>query len=357
MKMNKLLALTLGLALGLMICAFACAQEGESVGLSAIPEIPAELIAEIPAAYVEEPSAEPAQTPSIPVVLPAVENSQEFVPTLSSNYAYISGGTRLYKTAAKDKLLGTFAGTNPVRVIWQKDYYNETGDVEYSLYQAVFYANGQRVEGYFYASALGFLTLRDEAELLDGSDELKILTADFEFAADETPAPDYPCTNTNAVNLRKGPAKSEEKLAQLADGTHVDVIEAVTNAAGEVWLKVTAGGKTGYVMAGLVDGYSAPAGEDKQETEEPVQEERQIRVSASYDTDELQLGSRITLTAKLEGYDGKSYTCCWQYAAADKEGNIIGEWQNAQSSALSYSYTLSEENLLTAWRMCVTISE
>lgn len=357
MKMNKLLALTLGLALGLMICAFACAQEGESVGLSAIPEIPAELIAEIPAAYVEEPSAEPAQTPSIPVVLPAVENSQEFVPTLSSNYAYISGGTRLYKTAAKDKLLGSFAGTNPVRVIWQKDYYNETGDVEYSLYQAVFYANGQRVEGYFYASALGFLTLRDEAELLDGSDELKILTADFEFAADETPAPDYPCTNTNAVNLRKGPARSEEKLAQLADGTHVDVIEAVTNAAGEVWLKVTAGGKTGYVMASLVDGYSAPAGEDKQETEEPVQEERQIRVSASYDTDELQLGSRITLTAKLEGYDGQSYTCCWQYAAADKEGNIIGEWQNAQSSALSYSYTLSEENLLTAWRMCVTISE
>ena len=172
-----------------------------------------------------------------------------------------------------------------------------------------------------------------------------------------SPAPDYPCTNTNAVNLRKGPAKSEEKLAQLADGTHVDVIEAVTNAAGEVWLKVTAGGKTGYVMAGLVDGYSAPAGEDKQETEEPVQEERQIRVSASYDTDELQLGSRITLTAKLEGYDGQSYTCCWQYAAADKEGNIIGEWQNAQSSALSYSYTLSEENLLTAWRMCVTISE
>ena len=355
MKMNKLLALTLGLALGLMICAFACAQEGESVGLSAIPEIPAELIAEIPAAYVEEPSAEPAQTPSIPVVLLAVENSQEFVPTLSSNYAYISGGTRLYKTAAKDKLLGSFAGTNPVRVIWQKDYYNETGDVEYSLYQAVFYANGQRVEGYFYASALGFLTLRDEAELLDGSDELKILTADFEFAADEAPAPDYPCTNTNAVNLRKGPARSEEKLAQLADGTHVDVIEAVTNAAGEVWLKVTAGGKTGYVMAGLVDGYSAPAGEDKQEA--PVQEERQIRVSASYDTDELQLGSRITLTAKLKGYDGQSYTCCWQYAAADKEGNIIGEWQNAQSSALSYSYTLSEENLLTAWRMCVTISE
>ena len=348
MKMNKLLALTLGLALGLMICAFACAQEGESVGLSAIPEIPAELIAEIPAAYVEEPSAEPAQTPSIPVVLPAVENSQEFVPTLSSNYAYISGGTRLYKTAAKDKLLGTFAGTNPVRVIWQKDYYNETGDVEYSLYQAVFYANGQRVEGYFYASALGFLTLRDEAELLDGSDELKILTADFEFAADEAPAPDYPCTNTNAVNLRKGPAKSEEKLAQLADGTHVDVIEAVTNAAGEVWLKVTAGGKTGYVMAGLVDGYSAPA------EEQPV--ERTILVSFTCDTEALRLGSRVTLTATLVGYEGLNYTCCWQYAAADAQGNIIGPWKKA-GEGLSYTYTLQEDNLLTGWRMCVTIHE
>ena len=373
MKMNKLLALTLGLALGLMICAFACAQEGESVGLSAIPEIPAELIAEIPAAYVEEPSAEPAQTPSIPVVLPAVENSQEFVPTLSSNYAYISGGTRLYKTAAKDKLLGTFAGTNPVRVIWQKDYYN--GDVEYSLYQAVFYANGQRVEGYFYASALGFLTLRDEAELLDGSDELKILTADFEFAADETPAPDYPCTNTNAVNLRKGPAKSEEKLAQLADGTHVDVIEAVTNAAGELWLKVTAGGKTGYVMAGLVDGYSAPKADEPEAepTEEPVAEEepteepaleeepevpveRSVHVSVSFDTEKLQLGSQVTLTAVLNGFDG-GYTCRWQNASADAEGNINGDWQDTDITSDSFTYTLMQDNLLTAWRVCVTVND
>lgn len=375
MKMNKLLALTLGLALGLMICAFACAQEGESVGLSAIPEIPAELIAEIPAAYVEEPSAEPAQTPSIPVVLPAVENSQEFVPTLSFNYAYISGGTRLYKTAAKDKLLGTFAGTNPVRVIWQKDYYNETGDVEYSLYQAVFYANGQRVEGYFYASALGFLTLRDEAELLDGSDELKILTADFEFAADETPAPDYPCTNTNAVNLRKGPAKSEEKLAQLADGTHVDVIEAVTNAAGELWLKVTAGGKTGYVMAGLVDGYSAPKADEPEAepTEEPVAEEepteepaleeepevpveRSVHVSVSFDTEKLQLGSQVTLTAVLNGFDG-GYTCRWQNASADAEGNINGDWQDTDITSDSFTYTLMQDNLLTAWRVCVTVND
>lgn len=91
MKMNKLLALMLVLALALSTCIFAYAENA-----SAIPEIPAELIPEIPAAHVEEPvvpSAEPVQAPTIPAVLPAVETSQEFVPTLSSNYAYISGGT------------------------------------------------------------------------------------------------------------------------------------------------------------------------------------------------------------------------------------------------------------------------
>lgn len=115
---------------------------------------------------------------------------------------------------------------NTVRVIWQKDYYNEAGDIEYSLYQAVFYANGERVEGYFYASALGFITLKDEAELLDGSDELKILTAKFEFAEEKAPAADTPCLNTNAVNLRKGPAKSEPKVDKLAEGTHVETVLA-----------------------------------------------------------------------------------------------------------------------------------
>ena len=368
MKMNKLLALMLVLALALSTCIFAYAENA-----SAIPEIPAELIPEIPAAHVEEPvvpSAEPVQAPTIPAVLPAVETSQEFVPTLSSNYAYISGGTRLYQTAAKDKLLGAFIGMNTVRVIWQKDYYNEAGDIEYSLYQAVFYANGERVEGYFYASALGFITLKDEAELLDGSDELKILTAKFEFAEEKAPAADTPCLNTNAVNLRKGPSKSEAKVDKLAEGTHVDVIEAVTNDAGEAWLKVTANGKTGYVMASLVDGYSAPKADEPEAEpaadEEPVEEiepvseesvtERTIQISSSCDTETLQLGSRITLTAKLAGYEGVNYTCCWQYATADAEGNIASEWKDAENDSLSYTYILNEDNLLTAWRMRVLVN-
>ena len=51
------------------------------------------------------------------------------------------------------------------------------------------------------------------------------------------------------------------------------------------------------------------------------------------------------------------YTCCWQYAAADRDGNIVGEWQDAQSGTLTMSYELTAENLLTAWRMSVTVVE
>ena len=394
MKMNKLLALMLVLALALSTCIFAYAEDA-----SAIPEIPAELIPEIPAAHVEEPSVpatEPVQAPTLPAVLPAVETSQEFVPTLSSNYAYISGGTRLYKTAAKDKLLGTFTGMNTVRVIWQKDYYNEEGDIEYALYQAVFYAGSERVEGYFYASALGFITLKDEADLLDGSDELKILSADFDFAVEEAPAADYPCINTNAVNLRKGPSKSEAKVDKLAEGTHVDVIEAVTNDAGEAWLKVTANGKTGYVMASLVDGYSAPKADEPEAepTEEPVAEEepvtepteepapeeepevpveeqpeeepaeelvpapveRSVHVTFSKNADELTIGTAVTLTAELTGFENTSYTTVWQFCPVDADGEPTGDWQDGETNTLTHTYTLTESNMGLAWRMRVTIT-
>lgn len=84
---------------------------------------------------------------------------------------------------------------------------------------------------------------------------------------------------------------------------------------------------------------------------------KSVIVTTSYDTETLQLGSQITLTATLTGYEGLNYTCYWQYAAASSDGSIIGEWQNAQSGELSFTYVLTEKNLLTAWRMCVTVNE
>lgn len=85
--------------------------------------------------------------------------------------------------------------------------------------------------------------------------------------------------------------------------------------------------------------------------------ERTVTVTASYDTDTLRLGSRITLTAHLKGYDGVAYTCRWQCAPADSEGNIVGKWKDVQDGGLTLEYTLTEDNMLTAWRVCVTAAE
>ena len=97
--------------------------------------------------------------------------------------------------------------------------------------------------------------------------------------------------------------------------------------------------------------------ENAQPTEQPAESARKVTILVSRDTEELQLGSQITLTAVLEGYEGVPYTCCWQYATADRDGNIVGEWQDAQTDVLSLSYTLTEDNLLTAWRLRVVAAD
>ena len=97
--------------------------------------------------------------------------------------------------------------------------------------------------------------------------------------------------------------------------------------------------------------------ENAQPTEQPAAPARKVTILVSRDTEELQLGSQITLTAVLEGYEGVPYTCCWQYATADRDGNIVGEWQDAQTDVLSLSYTLTEDNLLTAWRLRVVAAD
>ena len=84
---------------------------------------------------------------------------------------------------------------------------------------------------------------------------------------------------------------------------------------------------------------------------------RLVTVSAAHEGETLRLGDTITLTATLTGYEGLNYTCRWQYAAADRDGNVVGEWQDAQADALSFTYELTEDNLLTAWRMCVKVDE
>ncbi|MDO5378939.1 MAG: hypothetical protein Q4G52_11450, partial [Clostridia bacterium] len=85
--------------------------------------------------------------------------------------------------------------------------------------------------------------------------------------------------------------------------------------------------------------------------------ERSVHIQVNSDTQTLQIGSHITLSAELAGYEGVGYAFNWQYAEADRDGNIIGEWQTAQTDTLSFTYELTEDNLLTAWRMSVTACE
>ena len=49
--------------------------------------------------------------------------------------------------------------------------------------------------------------------------------------------------------------------------------------------------------------------ENAQPTEQPAESARKVTILVSRDTEELQLGSQITLTAVLEGYEGVPYTC------------------------------------------------
>lgn len=99
------------------------------------------------------------------------------------------------------------------------------------------------------------------------------------------------------------------------------------------------------------------AEEEEMEIVEDIPLNRFVSVSAAYNTEALQLGSEITLTAQLSGYENAAVSCVWQYAAANSEGEIIGEWQDSENTDLSFTYTLTAENLLTAWRMSVTVNE
>lgn len=75
-----------------------------------------------------------------------------------------------------------------------------------------------------------------------------------------TIAPAGPFKTTAGVNVRNGPATTQPVVATLDLGTEVMVVcaiqgEAVNTPGGPqpIWLKVTAGSKTGYVSAVYVD--------------------------------------------------------------------------------------------------------
>lgn len=59
--------------------------------------------------------------------------------------------------------------------------------------------------------------------------------------------------NTREVNIRKGPGKSEDRIAYLDEGTAVRVMLTIENDSGETWYLIEINGIQGYVRGDLID--------------------------------------------------------------------------------------------------------
>ncbi|NLO84844.1 MAG: SH3 domain-containing protein [Clostridiales bacterium] len=131
------------------------------------------------------------------------------------------------------------------------------------------------------------------------------------------------------------------------------------DASGNVEGAVTFGEAVTQSITMIAVAEEPVATEEPLPSEEPVVEvvERSVHVALHADTEELTIGSSVTLAATLNGYEEVQYDFVWQTAAIDELGNIIGDWQNTEIDTLEFSYTLAEDNLMAAWRMCVTITE
>jgi len=105
-----------------------------------------------------------------------------------------------------------------------------------------------------------------------------------------------------------------------------------------------------------------PAEEPAEAPEAPVEEpvpapvERSVHVTFSKDADELTIGTTVTLTAELTGFENTSYTTVWQYCSVNADGEATGDWQDGETNTLTHTYTLTESNMGLAWRMRVTIT-
>ena len=102
------------------------------------------------------------------------------------------------------------------------------------------------------------------------------------------------------------------------------------------------------------------ADEEPVSDEEPVEDEepaveRKVVISYTIDTEEVMLGTVVTLHAQLTGFEGVSYTVAWEYA--DLTDGVAAAWQEAEATGLEYSYTINEQTSHLAWRLRVNVVE
>ncbi len=85
--------------------------------------------------------------------------------------------------------------------------------------------------------------------------------------------------------------------------------------------------------------------------EDALNAERSVSVYAAYDGDTLSFGDTVTLIAVLHGYENTTVAIQWQ-SSADNAG-----WSDiAGANASTYTFTITESNYRSFWRVAVTVN-
>ena len=211
-----------------------------------------------------------AQTPGPDDADPVTPEAPAETPHFARGYLYVDAGTIIYADAGREIHLGVM----PARQIV---YARCVGIYEHGcLYEIHFDTDRtagteQEQIGYFYTGRPQ-ITSADEAvgeRIAEGIGLVPYADLYYEEQPEQTDGPeesadDAASTNTNSVNIRREPSRSSDIVAQLTQGTKVTILEAVTNAQGELWYKVTCEAGKGYIRADLIQ---------TSEPEAPVEDE------------------------------------------------------------------------------------
>lgn len=293
-------------------------------------------------AETEQPTAEPSETPA--------ETEQPIAEIVVPAYINVKADTDLYSDWSREHRIGKLTQDSVLLVTSVDEL--ETGyvlsvkfDTEETLESEICASAYLRVAELLWLTESELIAFTQECALREPhmDDEFAVPLVEFEAAKPaETEAPtpeptELPELDENLIP-DETPAPTPSELPALEEEL---IPDAPTQEPTEAPVEE--------------DKAEGETDEEEMEIVEDVPLNRFVSVSAAYNTETLQLGSEITLTAQLSGYENAAVACVWQYAAANSEGEIIGEWQDSENTDLSFTYELTAENLLTAWRMSVTV--
>lgn len=160
---------------------------------------------------------------------------------------------------------------------------------------------------------------------------------------DSETSPEIPVSYTATVSAVDGapvyaqPDEASSILADLMNGARVTVIGEV-----EAWAHVDAEGLLGYVPMSLLSA-------DAQEPEQPAPEA--VTAFLTLEAPAVPtFGDQVTITCHVSGVTDEDRVV-WQRALTDSEGNILSDWTDVESDALTRTMELTPESLCTAWRV------